>query len=106
MIFFRGQFREEGSREDEPRDVISVDHKGLMGKESFRFQLPLLLSLSETPVSSALGRTGSCQEGTGSPFGVQDHRTGMVDTTDESLFLLLVPREGRYGHQQAADTLR
>lgn len=58
-----GSSEKTKSRENKLRDWISVDHKGLVGKESFGFQLPLWLSMSEPPVSSTLGRTGAVPEG-------------------------------------------
>lgn len=82
---FPGEGRSEKrkSREEELRDVNSVEDKGLMGKDSFRLQLPVGLSASEAP-------TGTLPGGNGSPFGAWDHRASMVGTLDESLSPLLV----------------
>lgn len=102
-----GSSEKRKSREDELRDGISVDHKGLMGKERFRFQLPLRPSTSEPPVSSALGRTGTLLGGHRIPVwspGPQNRHGG--NHRRVPFPPLLVPKEGTYWHQQAADTLR
>lgn len=97
-----GSSEKRKSREDELRDGICVDHKGLMGKESFRFQLQRRSHLS----ALLWGGLGRCQEGTGSPFGVRATEPAWWKTQTRPFHPPLVPQEETYWHQRAAHTLR